>query len=320
MPIGQAFSILHKAMQQYLSLVQEILDKGETRQDRTGIGTIQIFGAQRRFDLREGFPLLTTKKVNFRNVVVELLWFLRGDTNIQYLVQHDVNIWNEWAFQVYLEKNNLVDKYPRYSDVWREQMAEFVGKIKTDNDFAVAWGELGPIYGKQWRRWENKDGQEIDQIANVIDMIKTDPTSRRLIVSGWNVGEIQELVRSHSHAPPSCHTVFQFNVSDKRLDLQLYQRSADVALGVPYNIASYAALLTAVAQETNLQPGFFIHTYGDAHIYLNHIDGLKEQLTRQPFLLPKLKVNKKPFWGLTVDDFILENYQSHPFIKFQIAV
>lgn len=307
-------------MKQYLSLVQEILEKGEQRKDRTGVGTISLFGIHRKYDLREGFPLVTTKKVNFKNVVVELLWFLSGDTNIQYLVKNEVNIWNEWAFQIFLEQNNLIEQHPRYSEIWKIKMAEFVAQIKSDNIFAKKWGELGPIYGKQWRRWEAKNGTEIDQIKGVIDLIKNDPTSRRIIVSGWNVGEIQELVHSHHHAPPSCHTLFQFYVSDHRLDLQVYQRSADVALGVPYNIASYAALLTIIAQETDLQPGIFTHTMGDAHVYLNHVGGLKEQLKREPYSLPQLKFTKKPMADLVLDDFVLENYQCHPFIKFQIAV
>lgn len=307
-------------MRQYLSLLQEILDTGEKRQDRTGIGTISLFGAQRKYDLREGFPLVTTKKVNLRNVVVELLWFLRGDTHIQYLVQNGVNIWNEWAFQVYLEDGGLEARFPRYSDEWKEEMTKFVERVKTDDEFVKKWGELGPVYGKQWRRWEAKDGTEVDQIQQVIDTIKQDPFSRRIIVSGWNVGELQGLIKAKHHAPPSCHTVFQFYVSGKRLDLQLYQRSADMALGVPYNIASYAALLIIIAQETGLTPGVFTHTIGDAHIYLNHVDGIREQLTRQPFPLPKLAVAQKPMSQLTPDDFVLENYQCHPFIKFQIAV
>jgi len=307
-------------MQQYLSLLQEILDKGEKRQDRTGVGTMSLFGIQRKFDLRDGFPLVTTKKVNFRNIVVELLWFLRGDTHIQYLVQNGVNIWNEWAFQVYLDENKLAEKFPRYSEEWKAEMAKFVERIKTDDDFARQWGELGPVYGKQWRRWGAADGTEIDQIQQVIDTIKRDPYSRRILVNGWNVGEMQGLIAAQHHAPPSCHTVFQFYVSGGRLDLQLYQRSADMALGVPYNIASYAALLTIMAQETGLTPGIFTHTFGDAHIYLNHLAGVKEQLTRQPYALPTLKIVSKPMSELTPDDFVLENYQYHPFIKFQIAV
>jgi len=307
-------------MQQYLSLLQEILDKGEQRQDRTGVGTKSLFGTQRKFDLRDGFPLVTTKKVNYRNIVVELLWFLRGDTHIQYLVQNGVNIWNEWAFQIYLDENKLADKFPRYSEEWKAEMAKFVEQIKADDNFARQWGELGPVYGKQWRRWGTADGKEIDQIQEVIDTIKRDPFSRRILVNGWNVGEMQSLIKAKHYAPPSCHTVFQFYVSNGRLDLQLYQRSADMALGVPYNIASYATLLTIIAQETDLTPGIFTHTFGDAHIYLNHLDGIKEQLTRKPYPLSTLKVTKKPMAELTVDDFTLQNYQCHPFIKFQIAV
>jgi len=307
-------------MQQYLSLLQEILEKGEKRQDRTGIGTISLFGAQRKFDLRHGFPLVTTKKVNFRNIVVELLWFLRGDTHIQYLVQNGVNIWNEWAFQVYLDENRLEEKFPRYSEEWKAEMVRFVERVKSKDDFTKQWGELGPVYGKQWRRWGTADGREIDQIAQALEMIRQEPYSRRILVNGWNVGEMQGLIKAKHHAPPSCHTVFQFYVSGGRLDLQLYQRSADMALGVPYNIASYAALLTIMAQETGLRPGIFTHTFGDAHIYLNHLAGVKEQLTRQPYALPTLKIVSKPMSELTPDDFVLENYQCHPFIKFQIAV
>ncbi len=308
-------------MQQYLSLVKDILDTGEKREDRTGVGTISIFGAQRKYDLREGFPLLTTKKVNPKNIFVELLWFLRGDTHIRYLVQNNVNIWNEWAFQVYLDENKLADRFPRYSEEWKAEMQKFVEQVRASEEFALKWGDLGPVYGKQWRRWGTADGREIDQIAQVIELIKKEPTSRRIIVNGWNVGEMQGLIKARHHAPPSCHTVFQFYVSvSGRIDLQLYQRSADVALGVPYNIASYAALLTLVAQETGYKPGIFTHTLGDAHIYLNHVDGIREQLTRQPYPLPKLTLTKKPMAELAPDDFVLENYQCHPFIKFQIAV
>lgn len=308
-------------MRPYLDLVQHILNHGERRADRTGIGTISVFGTQTRYDLREGLPLLTTKKVSFKNVVIELLWFLRGDTNIQYLVAHDVKIWNEWAYQVYLEKNQLVTKLPRYSEAWKQEMKIFVERVKTDPAFAKEYGELGPIYGKQWRRWLSASGEEIDQITGVIELIKKDPTSRRIIVSGWNVGEIQDLIRSHHHAPPSCHTIFQFYVtSDGQVDLQLYQRSADVALGVPYNIASYAILLTMIAQECNLTPRYFIHTIGDAHIYLNHIDGLKLQLGRTPRRSPKLTIAPKPFADLDYEDFQLTGYDPEPAIKFDIAV
>ncbi len=307
-------------MKQYLNQLREILDHGERRADRTGFGTISIFGMQTRYDLRQGFPLVTTKKVSFKNVMVELLWFLRGDTNIQYLVQHDVKIWNEWAYQGYLEDQQLTEKLPRYSDAWKAHMKEFVERVKTDNAFAKKYGELGPIYGKQWRRWLAANGQEIDQIAGVIALIKRDPTSRRIIVSGWNVGEIQELIKSHHRAPPSCHTIFQFYVSGEWLDLQLYQRSADMALGVPYNLASYAALLSIIAQACGYKPRYFIHSFGDAHIYLNHVDGIREQLTRTPKSLPTLTIARKPIDDLRFEDFTLEGYDPYPAIKFQIAV
>jgi thymidylate synthase len=262
-------------MHHYLSLVAEVLEKGEKKEDRTGTGTLSIFGMQRKYDLREGFPLLTTKKVKFDAVLYELLWFLRGSTNINDdLVQH-TPIWNAWA-----DEN----------------------------------GELGPVYGKQWRDWESKDGRHIDQIQNVIDQIKTNPNSRRLIVNAWNVGEIDKM------ALPPCHMFFQFYVVKGRLDCQLYQRSADIALGVPFNIASYAALMMMVAQECGLEPGIFTHTMGDAHIYLNHIEGLKEQLTRIPKKLPTLKIAKKPFWDLKFEDFELVGYEHDPFIKFEVAV
>ena len=262
-------------MHQYLSLVREVLENGEKKEDRTGTGTLSIFGVQRKYDLREGFPLLTTKKVKFDAVLHELLWFLRGSTNINDNLTQNTPIWDAWA-----DEN----------------------------------GELGPVYGKQWRRWNAVNGREIDQIQQVIDMIKTNPDSRRLIVNAWNVGEIDQM------ALPPCHMFFQFYVVNGRLDCQLYQRSADIALGVPFNIASYAALLMMVAQECNLEPGIFTHTMGDAHIYLNHVEGLQEQLKREPKKLPQLKLAKKPFWDLTFEDFELLDYEHDPFIKFKVAV
>lgn len=308
-------------MRAYLDQLRYILKLGEERGDRTGVGTVSVFGLHTRYDLREGFPLVTTKKVSFKNVIVELLWFLRGDTNIRYLVQHGVGIWNEWAFQGYLEGNQLTERFALYSDAWREEKVRFVERVKTDDVFARQYGELGPVYGKQWRRWLAPDGTEIDQVAGVLELIRKDPTSRRIIVSGWNVGEIQELIRAHHRAPPSCHTIFQFYVAGgKELDLQLYQRSADMALGVPYNIASYAALLTMVAQECGLKPRYFLHTIGDAHIYRNHRDGIREQLTREPRKLPELTVARKPIDALAYEDFQLSGYDPHPAIKFQIAV
>jgi len=262
-------------MHQYLSLVREVLENGEKKEDRTGTGTLSIFGMQRKYDLREGFPLLTTKKVGFDAVLYELLWFLRGSTNINDDLTQHTGIWNAWA-----DEN----------------------------------GELGPVYGKQWRDWEAKDGRHIDQIQNVIDLIKKDPNSRRLIVNAWNVGEIDKM------ALPPCHMFFQFYVVNGRLDCQLYQRSADIALGVPFNIASYALLMMMVAQECGLTPGIFTHTMGDAHIYSNHVEGMEEQLTRTPKKLPSVEIAKKPFWDLKFEDFKLVGYEHDPFIKFKVAV
>ncbi|PIQ79644.1 thymidylate synthase [Candidatus Peregrinibacteria bacterium CG11_big_fil_rev_8_21_14_0_20_41_10] len=259
-------------MKQYLSLVEEVLANGTKKEDRTGTGTISIFGMQRKYDLRDGFPLLTTKKVLFTGILRELLWFLKGSTNINDDLTQHTPIWDAWA-----DEN----------------------------------GELGPIYGYQWRNW---DGKGIDQIQNAIDMIKTNPDSRRIIVNAWNVADVPRM------ALPPCHLLFQFYVVDGRLDCQLYQRSADIALGVPFNIASYAALMHMVAQECNLQPGIFTHTLGDAHIYLNHVEGLQEQLTRTPKALPQLKLANKPFWDLAFEDFEITDYEHDPFIKFKVAV
>ncbi len=309
-------------MKQYLDLLNRIMTEGVDKEDRTGVGTRSVFGHQMRVNLEQGFPLLTTKKVNFKAIVYELLWFLRGDTNIKFLVDHDVKIWNEWAYQGYLEKNQLVDKLPRYSDEWKKEMDNFITKMKADENFAKEYGELGPIYGKQWVRWKSSDGTEINQIQNVIDLIIKDPTSRRIIVSGWNVGEIQELIKSHHKAPPSCHTMFQFMVINGKLSCQLYQRSADSFLGVPFNIASYGLLTVMMAQVTGLQPGEFIHTFGDLHIYKNHFDQVKEQISRAPRTLPQVKINQdvKNIFDFKYEDFELLNYDPHPPIKAQIAV
>lgn len=264
-------------MKQYLDLCRQILDHGEPRSDRTGTGTISLFGAQLRFDLRHGFPLVTTKKVLFRAVVRELLWFLRGATNINDDLTQHTPIWDAWADET---------------------------------------GELGPIYGHQWRRWgATEDSPGIDQLRAAIDLIKTDPESRRIIVSAWNVADLPAMALS------PCHTLFQLYVAKGRLDLQLYQRSADMALGVPFNIASYALLLTLIANEVGLEPGYFIHTFGDAHIYTNHVEGLKIQLSRTPHPLPKLRVPAgKPVLDVTFDDIVLEDYVHDPFIKFEVAV
>lgn len=314
------FQLVYYLMKQYLELVRDVLENGQKKEDRTGTGTLSLFGMQQKYDLREGFPLVTTKKVNLTIVLHELLWFLSGDTNIRYLVQNKVNIWNEWAYQIYLEGNGLLEKYPRYSEGWTAHMKEFVQRVIDDEAFAKQWGDLGPVYGKQWRAWEGKDGEKIDQIQGVIDTIKTNPDSRRIMVSGWNVGDLQALIKDKNHAPPPCHSLFQFYVVNGRLDLQLCQRSADIALGVPFNIASYSALLLMMAQECGLTPGIFTHTLGDAHIYLNHIEGLNEQLKRTPHPLPRLLLHKKPFWEIKVDDFELLNYTYDEAIRFPIAV
>jgi len=309
-------------MKQYLELLQDLLDNGVRKEDRTGIGTISAFGRQVRYDLSKGFPLLTTKKVFIRGIIHELLWFISGSTKITYLVRNNVKIWNEWAYQIYLEENKLEKEYPRYSDKWKEKLEWFVQQIKEDDAFAEKWAELGPIYGKQWRRWETKDGQEIDQVKNVINMIKNDSTSRRIIISGWNVGEIQELIHNHHHAPPPCHTLFQFIVQEGKLSCQLYQRSADVFLGVPFNVASYALFTMMIAQVTGLEVGEFIHTFGDVHIYTNHLEQVKEQLSRRPGKIPTMKIIRdvKDIDDFKYEDFELRDYKPQPAIKAPIAV
>jgi thymidylate synthase len=264
-------------MQQYLSLVRHILDHGTKKTDRTGTGTLSVFGSQMRFDLEAGFPLLTTKKLHLRSILYELLWFLRGETNVKYLHENNVTIWDEWA---------------------------------------DANGELGPIYGYQWRSWPAADGRHIDQISNVIAEIKRNPDSRRLVVSAWNVADLDKMALS------PCHALFQFYVGNGRLSCQLYQRSADVFLGVPFNIASYALLTMMVAQVCDLKPGEFVHTFGDVHLYLNHIDQAKLQLERAPRPLPSMKMNPevKSIFDFRIGDFTLENYDPHPGIKAPIAV
>lgn len=297
-------------MKQYLSLIENVLREGAEKHDRTGTGTVSVFGTQTKYDLREGFPLLTTKKVYFRGILHELLWFLKGDTNIKYLVDRNVHIWDEWPFETYKASEEFNG----------ETLKEFIEKIGNDDEFAKKWGDLGPVYGKQWIRWPGYNGEEINQIQNVIDQIKQKPDSRRHIVSGWNVADIQSLIGGQKSAPPLCHTLFQFYVSDGEIDMQLYQRSADLALGVPFNIASYSLLLMMIAQECGLKPRYFIHTIGDAHIYSNHIEGVKEQLTREIRSLPIMKIANKPFWNLEFEDFELSDYDPHPPIKFQIAI
>lgn len=264
-------------MHQYLELLKEILEEGSPKEDRTGVGTLSLFGRQMRFDLEKGFPLLTTKKLHLRSIIFELLWFLRGDTNVEYLRQNKVTIWDEW-----------VDEK----------------------------GDLGPVYGHQWRSWPTPDGEPIDQIARVLKEIQKNPQSRRLIVSAWNAADIEKM------ALPPCHCLFQFNVDRERLSCQLYQRSADYFLGVPFNIASYALLTLMVAQVSGLKPGEFIHTFGDVHLYRNHLSQAKLQLSREPRSLPQMKLNpeKKNLFGFEYSDFTLEDYSPHPHIKAEVAV
>ncbi len=298
-------------MKQYLDLLKKIMEEGVDKNDRTGVGTRSVFGAQARFDLAEGFPLLTTKKMFLKAIIHELIWFVRGDTNLKYLVDNGVRIWNEWPFQKYLEANNLALKYPKYTPEWEEQMQIYVDKVKTDEQFAKEWGDLGPVYGKQWR-----DFGGVDQLKDVIERIKKNPNDRRMIVSAWNPPEIPSM------ALPPCHCFFQFYVADGKLSLQMYQRSCDTFLGVPFNIASYSLLLMMIAQVTGLEAGTFVHVYGDLHIYKNHFEQVKEQLSREPKKLPTMKINPnvKNIEDFKFDDFTLENYDSHPSIKAPIAV
>lgn len=290
-------------MKQYLQLANYILENGEVRKDRTSTGTLSIFGYQMRMNLLEGFPLLTTKKVFYRGIIHELLWFLKGETNIRPLVLMGVNIWNDWPFA----------NYQRSSDYQGEDVNQFIEKIKEDELFAIKFGDLGPVYGKQWR-----DFYGVDQISQVIHQIKTDPFSRRIIVMAYNPAQTDNM------ALPPCHSFFQFYVSAdrRRLSLQLYQRSADVFLGVPFNIASYALLLSMVAQVTNLQAYEFIHTFGDTHIYLDHIQQIKQQISRDPFPLPRLKLNKEitNIFDFTYQDIEIVDYQHHPPITGKVSV
>lgn len=288
-------------MQQYLDLLKLVLSKGKLTSNRTGIDTYTYFGTQSRYDLDDGFPLLTTKKVFFKGIVHELLWFIRGDTNIRYLVKNKVKIWNEWPYE----------QFKKSTDYHQETMDEFIYKIENDEAFARKYGELGPVYGKQWR-----DFNGVDQLQNAINEIKNNPTSRRIIVSAWNPSEVKEMLL------PPCHALFQFYVEGNNLSLQLYQRSADLFLGVPFNIASYALLLILVADVCHLHPKEFIHTLGVAHIYENHLEQVKLQLTRIPKKLPHLKLlhHYDDITKYQFDDIVLEDYDPYPPIKGKVAV
>ncbi|HJF31372.1 MAG TPA: thymidylate synthase [Sporosarcina psychrophila] len=313
-------------MKQYLELCKHVLETGEKKEDRTGTGTISVFGYQMRFDLNEGFPLMTTKRTAFRLISSELLWFLKGDTNVKTLIEDRNPIWDEWAFEQWATSleysgpdmtdfGRRASRDPEFAAVYKVEMDAFKKRVVEDDEFAAKYADLGPVYGKQWRSWSNGE-QTIDQIANLIEGIKNNPDSRRHIVTAWNPSEVEEM------ALPPCHALFQFYVADGKLSCQLYQRSADIFLGVPFNIASYALLIHLIAHECGLGVGEFVHTLGDAHIYTNHINQVNEQLTREPRQLPTLKLNieGKTIFELETQDIELENYEPHPKIKAPIAV
>lgn len=311
----------------YLQLIRDILEKGHEKSDRTGTGTKSLFGYQMRFNLAEGFPLLTTKKVPFGLIKSELLWFLRGDTNIRFLLEHNNHIWDEWAFKNWVESDEYhgpdmtnfglrAQEDDNFNKVYQDEKKKFSQKIVEDQEFANKFGNLGDVYGAQWRHWQTRNGETIDQIKDVIETIKNNPDSRRMIVTAWNPEDVP------LSALPPCHTLFQFYVNDGKLSCQLYQRSADVFLGVPFNIASYALLTHMIARETGLEVGEFVHTLGDAHIYLNHLDQVNEQLQRKPNDAPTLWLNpeKKNIMDFEMEDIKVKNYHSHSAIKAPVAV
>lgn len=312
---------------QYLNLARYVYEHGHAKSDRTGTGTRSVFGYQMRFDLNKGFPILTTKKVAFGLIKSELLWFLRGDTNIRFLLQHHNHIWDEWAFKKWVESSDyqgpdMTDfgrrslKDPEFAKAYHEQKRIFCDKVLNDDDFAQKYGNLGDVYGAQWRHWRGPDGQVVDQIANVVHQIQTTPNSRRMIVSAWNPVDVPNM------ALPPCHTLFQFYVNEGRLSCQLYQRSADIFLGVPFNIVSYALLTHMIAHHCGLKVGDFVHTLGDAHIYNNHMNQIKEQLSRTPHKAPKLILPKEPkaLEDYQMDDIKLEGYEHDAAIKGPVAV
>ncbi len=313
-------------MKQYLDLCKHVLETGTRKEDRTGTGTVSVFGYQMRFDLNEGFPLMTTKKTAFRLISSELLWFLKGDTNVKTLIEDRNPIWDEWAFEQWATSAeytgpDMTDFGRRaatdeeFAAIYKIEMDAFKKRVVTDANFAEKYADLGPVYGKQWRSWSTGEGT-IDQISNLIDGIKRNPDSRRHIVTAWNPSEVEDM------ALPPCHALFQFYVADGKLSCQLYQRSADIFLGVPFNIASYALLVHLIAHECGLGVGEFVHTLGDAHIYSNHINQVNEQLSREPKKLPtlKLSIGDKSIFDLTTSDIEIENYDPHPRIKAPIAV
>jgi thymidylate synthase len=305
-------------MKQYLELLEDIKTNGVRKHNRTGVDQIGVFGRQLRFDLSEGFPAMTTKKLFMRGIIHELIWFLKGSTNIKYLVDNDVHIWDEWPYRHYLIAQGKKVPDSNSSD-WKKGIADFTLQIKEDAKFAAKWGELGPVYGYQWRHWPAPDGRHIDQIANAIDLIKNNPSSRRIIVSAWNSADIEEM--SKAGIPP-CHLLFQFYVADDKLSCQMYQRSADTFLGVPFNIASYSLLTMMMAQVCGLKPGDFVHTFGDTHLYVNHLEQADLQLSRQPRKLPKMKINPavKSVDDFRFEDFELVGYDPYPAIAASIAV
>lgn len=334
MKFGGVLALSNELEQTYLDFLQYILDNGVKKEDRTGTGTISVFGYQMRYDLSKGFPLFTTKRVPFRLVASELLWFIKGDTNIRYLLQHNNHIWDEWAFKKWVESDEyqgpdmtdfgrrcLVDE--EFNVLYQKELKDFCNRVLEDDDFMKKYGDLGNVYGKQWRRWTDSEGNEIDQLKDVIEQIKNNPDSRRLIVNAWNPEDVINAgAKGSKSALPPCHVMFQFYVIEGKLSCMLTQRSVDTLLGCPFNVASYALLTHLIAHECGLEVGEFIHSAGDAHIYLNHIEQVKEQLSREPRNLPTLKINpdKKSIFDIEMEDISIEGYDPHPAIKAPIAV